>query len=1372
MPPARAWIPGDNSLGQSWISPDFNDSSWKSGSTGVGYDYPGLTGLDVSEMRNVNESVYIRVKFSLSRIPTYSRLVLRMQYEDGVAVFLNGSEIVRDNAPASLTWNSGAPQNRPDNIALIPIDFDITPHSPLLKTGENILAIHGLNNLVTSSDILFRPQIIGIGESENGGYGYSYKPSRREPNGEVYPAMAPSVVYSQPGTSFLSPISLTLTIGAPATDGMEIRYTLNGTIPTPSSTLYTSPIRLSQSSVVTSRVFGKSGSTGPVAREIYSLIHSSAADFSSNLPLMVLDAQGFAGIPSFGLLPVYLSIFEPDATGRTRLTTPPVVQSSAGIRDRGSSTAGRPKPSLNLELWDPYGNDQNLSLLGMPAESDWILWGPYNFDPTYLRNPLIYELSNQIGSYAVRTRFVELYLNLDGNQVDSGDYHGVYVLMEKITRDADRVDVERLFPEHNQEPYISGGYIFKIDRPDPGDGGFSVPGQNVLYVEPKEEEMETNERASQRQWVSTYFRNFVTSTTNRTRPTPTYHNFLDVNASIDHHLLNVLAFNVDALRLSTYMHLPRNGKLTFGPIWDFDRSQGSTDGRDSNPAVWRSQNGDLGTDFFNYPWWSNLFQDLEFFQLYIDRWQDWNAGPLSLTHIRNVIDSMANAVREASVRNEQRWGTFRSPFNTEISRMKTWYTQRINFINSQFVDRPTITATPSTDGKSFIVTMTSPDGGNVYYTTDGSDPRQIGGTPSSQARIYSTPVTVNETVSLMARAFNSQHRAVTGANNPPLASQWSGPVIRRLAVHEQPRQGDLIISEIQYHPYPPTPTERINDPALTENDFEYLEISNISQSILDIGELTLQDGIDFQFSTGSIQTLAPGESVLIVSNRSAFSKRYTSTSASRITGVFSRSLSNSGEWIRLTHPQNGILFETDYRDGWFPLTDGVGFSLVPSGNQNASPSDKSWWRQSQSIHGSAGQTDPEPLEFPRVVVHEFLAHSDLPLVDTIEIYNASDTAVQIGGWYLSDNSQEPYKFQIPTPTVIESRGYWLVDESQFNLSPPAQIPFSLSATGEQIFLFAADQNGQLTGYYDGHDFSGSKSGVSFGRTRISTGQEKWAPLKTRTFGSANSEPLVGPVIISEFLYHPPDKQNLPNSEDEFVEITNPTSNPIPLFDPNLPENTWRLRGGIDFNFPPNITLAPKEVIVVLAVDPQTNPTAVESLKSIFQIPAGVRFFGPFSGNLNNAGDKISLRAPDAPQPGTSQQAGEIPYFDVDAVEYAPRSPWPINVSGSGNSVTRSNPNGFGLDPIHWIGSVPSPGIFVSSRPEIQSIQIQNGSLIIQFEAPSPGAYSLLKKSSIHTGSWIAVEDVNSQAASQIIQFNYPIPNNPTNEFFLIRKNRE
>ena len=199
-----------------------------------------------------------------------------------------------------------------------------------------------------------------------------------------------------------------------------------------------------------------------------------------------------------------------------------------------------------------------------------------------------------------------------------------------------------------------------------------------------------------------------------------YAGLLDVDAAIDHHLLNVVAFNVDALRLSGYFHKPRGGKLTFGPIWDFDRALGSTDGRDNNPLVWRSASGDRGTDFFNYPWWNTLFRDLDFWQRYIDRYQELRASFFSDSATHAVMDSMAAELAEAQVRNLERWnqrprGTYGGTYQGEVNHMKEWLSDRLAFMDGQFVDPPTIRwdSLPNGDGRS--VFMIQPDGAQIYY---------------------------------------------------------------------------------------------------------------------------------------------------------------------------------------------------------------------------------------------------------------------------------------------------------------------------------------------------------------------------------------------------------------------------------------------------------------------------------------------------------------------------------------------------------------------------------------------------------------------------------------------------------------------------------
>ncbi|MBN2128480.1 MAG: CotH kinase family protein, partial [Sedimentisphaerales bacterium] len=161
---ARALIPPDGSLGSSWRAVGFSDTNWLSGRTGVGYDYGGLVNLDVAAMRNVNRTVYIRIPFAVTQAAEADKLILRMRYEDGFVAYLNGLEVARSNAPeaAQLTWNAGATATRDDGDAVSVQEFDITAYKDLLINGDNLLAIHGLNTTVGSSDLLVLPELVAV----------------------------------------------------------------------------------------------------------------------------------------------------------------------------------------------------------------------------------------------------------------------------------------------------------------------------------------------------------------------------------------------------------------------------------------------------------------------------------------------------------------------------------------------------------------------------------------------------------------------------------------------------------------------------------------------------------------------------------------------------------------------------------------------------------------------------------------------------------------------------------------------------------------------------------------------------------------------------------------------------------------------------------------------------------------------------------------------------------------------------------------------------------------------------------------------------------------------------------------------------------
>jgi hypothetical protein len=171
-------------------------------------------------------------------------------------------------------------------------------------------------------------------------------------------------------------------------------------------------------------------------------------------------------------------------------------------------------------------------------------------------------------------------------------------------------------------------------------------------------------------------------------------------------------------------------------------------------------------------------------------------------------------------------------------------------------------------------------------------------------------------------------------------------------------------------------------------------------------------------------------------------------------------------------------------------------------------------------------------------------------------------------------------------------------------------------------------------------------------------------------GAPNSLPKVGPIVFNRIMYHPID------GGSEFLELVNPTSQAVSLFDPEHPANTWQVSGGISFTFPENITLQSGEAILLTGLD----PTLFKDLESI---PNSVRVFGPYTGNLNNAGETIELLKPDTPQGLDTSAPGLVPMLLVETVDYDDNLPWPPEADGNGPALNRINPGRFADDPSNW-----------------------------------------------------------------------------------------
>ena len=629
-------------------------------------------------------------------------------------------------------------------------------------------------------------------------------------------------------------------------------------------------------------------------------------------------------------------------------------------------------------------------------------------------------------------------------------------------------------------------------------------------------------------------------------------------------------------------------------------------------------------------------------------------GPLSPAVFNAFLTQLEAAIGPALAEdpNNMMGGASAAAVTSGFQSLRQWMIDRGSHVRGQVGALPAPPVFARAGGAAVVgETITLSHGnasGTIHFTTDGSDPRALGGHPGGSA--YTGPITLDGTRHIRARAL------VNGI--------WSA--LREATFTVPGHAAALKITEIMYRP--------TRDPDAVNAELEFLEIKNTGTTAVDLSGLWFSNGMDYRFPNGA--SLAPGAFFVIAENAGHFQLRHGFPPAR----VYRRQLANEGETLTIRDALGSTIFRMRYQPGtpWPVLADGHGFSLVPvSPDENPEPDQPSSWRASSAAGGSPGADDAAPA-FAPVLVNEALTHTDLPLRDQIELHNPNAFAVDVSGWFLTDKRSEPTRWRIPEESVIEAGGFLVFDESDElgNIGPRHfGAAFSLSSTGEEVHLVAADAMGNLSGYSHGFVFGASENGVSFGRHVSSTGIEHFVRQQQRSFGAANAGPAVGPLVITELMYHPG------GTNDEFIELMNPAETPLPLHDPAHPANTWRI-AGVDFNFPQGVTMAPREIILVVPVPPET-------FRQRYAIAPQIRIFGPYPGALSNGGESIRLRMPD--RPNVSGGVTTVPWIDIDSVTYGDRAPWPVEPDGSGPSLERIDPAGFADDPNNWRASAAAGG---------------------------------------------------------------------------------
>ena len=409
-----------------------------------------------------------------------------------------------------------------------------------------------------------------------------------------------------------------------------------------------------------------------------------------NLPIILIDTYGVE-IPDEPRIPASMGIIN-NESGINYIDDPfNDFDGSITIERRGNSSQWQGKTPYRFETVDDEGENSNVELLGMPAENDWVLYAPWQ-DKTMIRNVLTYQLSNEMGRYASRSRHVELYLN--------DEYRGIYVLMEKIKRDGNRVDISKLNPDEITGDDVTGGYILKFDWFYTGDniGGFESEFDNMIYNYhyPKPSDIVPEQEA----YIEEYINEFETIMmgTDYTNDSTGYPSMMNVESFVDFILLQELAKNVDAYRLSTYIYKDKesiDNRLTAGPVWDFNHGFGNCDyGETWEVDNWLLEYNPEGGDQMAF-WWELLWEDLAFQHKAAVRYTELRQTIFSEEHIYSIIDSIADYLGPAVDRNFARWpllGNYIWPnyyvfdtYEEEIDYLKSWTTQRLAWMDSDIL---------------------------------------------------------------------------------------------------------------------------------------------------------------------------------------------------------------------------------------------------------------------------------------------------------------------------------------------------------------------------------------------------------------------------------------------------------------------------------------------------------------------------------------------------------------------------------------------------------------------------------------------------------------------------------------------------------------
>jgi len=1163
---------GGDQLGDSWTQVDFDDTSWQDGSARLGFDLlgtfdaPPQTNLQ-EEMFRVNASVFVRVPFMLEHAGEVSSLQLHMQFNDGYVAYLNGSEVARSNAPEFLGFASSSVDQLANTNNLT---IDLAAFKDLLREGDNVLAIHGLNSGRAQGNFLVSPELtIGWPGALSLDQGrYFVLPTPGGPNGDVsygsglVKALAPSV----PHGFYDQPFDLAI---SSATPGATIVYTVDGSLPTLENgsqfiaTGGDAPSTLTLNIARTTTLRAKAYHGDDLPSDVLTQTYLFLDDILAVSP----DRQPPAGWPAGPVNQQVLDYgMDPDILDDTRfgplvrqalldLPSISLVTDQANLTDPGTGIFVNAKLSRNnsrswerpvsVELVNPDGAegfqiDAGLRIRGGASRK---FNNPKHafrlfFRGEYGAPKLTYPL---FGAEGVTT-----FDNVDLRTAQAPSWTWcvpgdslVGCRFNTFVRDVFNRDTQRdmghpYTRSRYYHLYLNGQYwgLFQTEeRPEASFAESYLGGNKEDYDVIKHdrsiganEATDGNFDAWRQLWTiakegfadnEAYYR--VQGLNTDGSRNPEYPVLLDMDNLIDYMQIILYGGNLDA-------PITNFASNKFANNWYGIRNRNGEEGfrfliHDAEWTLMNVKQNRLGpwpageTFDQSNPQWihQQLMENAEYRLRFADRAQKhfFHGGPLTPDAALARIRERIDQIDLAIIAESARWGDAQ---RTDQPYTKDDWLKEISHIVDDYL--PQRTEIVINQFKNAV----GPDGQTpapLYPDVAAPEYRRHGGHVPFEYR-------------LSIRGPGEIYYTLDGTDPRRAAStavRYTEPIMLAAStvVKARARVGDtwsaineatffvdtpLRITEIDAQPFAVTEAERSVGRGWSSGDFAFVELQNTAAVPIDVGGMALTGPVAFTFPAGEMSQLQPGQFILVVRNRTAFASRYGSDLP--VLGEFAEGQFDVGRGPLVLRDRLGAAMET-VTDGtnrpWPRRTAGQGSSLERS-RVNQPATDPASWAASAEYGGSPGRGAADVAG--QVLINELLVGGSS---DRIELVNTSREAVDLSGWTLANGSRQLDGFVFPHGTTIDAGAYLVIDAADTGLA------FSRLIGGELLLVERAEDGTPLV-FVDHVRFDGNEAGVALGRFPNADRNGLLFPLTAETFGRANAPPLPSQVLLTEIHYRP------------------------------------------------------------------------------------------------------------------------------------------------------------------------------------------------------------------------------------------------------------